>query len=104
MNSSGEAIAAVSGYYKVPPGRLLVIVDDADLPWVNSGKGQRQFGRASWIESIEQHMGTRGYGGCSGIGRQPAVRKLRERPGRFAPTSWMSSKVWTGRRAWCNAG
>src|SRR5262245_1393035 len=32
MNSSGEAVAAVSGFYKVAPGRLLVIVDDADLP------------------------------------------------------------------------
>src|SRR5580765_4891825 len=33
MNASGEAIASLAGFYKVPPERLLVVVDDADLPF-----------------------------------------------------------------------
>src|SRR5881394_3952935 len=32
MNSSGEAVGAVVGFYQVPLSRLLVVVDDADLP------------------------------------------------------------------------
>src|SRR5262245_25742228 len=32
MNSSGEAVAAVVGFYKIPLSRFLVVVDDADLP------------------------------------------------------------------------
>src|SRR5262252_6486053 len=32
MNSSGEAVGKVLAFYQVPLKRLLVIVDDADLP------------------------------------------------------------------------
>ncbi len=33
MNRSGSAVAAVTQYYKVDPGDVLVISDDADLPF-----------------------------------------------------------------------
>src|SRR6266850_3852109 len=33
MNSSGEAVAAVVDFYRVPLSRLVVLVDDADLPF-----------------------------------------------------------------------
>src|SRR3974390_2357700 len=32
MNSSGESVAAVMAFYRVTAARLLVVVDDADLP------------------------------------------------------------------------
>src|SRR5512137_578807 len=31
MNSSGEAVGSVLGFYRVPRSGLLVVVDDADL-------------------------------------------------------------------------
>lgn len=31
MNASGDAVAAVSHFYRVPPSELLVVYDDADL-------------------------------------------------------------------------
>src|SRR5690349_12029458 len=33
MNASGEAIGKVAEFYKVSPGRILALVDDADLPF-----------------------------------------------------------------------
>src|SRR5205807_2267713 len=30
-NGSGECVAAILGYYKVPPGRLIVVHDEIDL-------------------------------------------------------------------------
>src|SRR4051812_46163096 len=33
MNASGEAIAPLTGFYKVPAERFLAVVDDADLPF-----------------------------------------------------------------------
>ena len=32
MNLSGGPVQAVAGFYKVPPARMLVVVDDLDLP------------------------------------------------------------------------
>ena len=32
MNASGEAIGALARFHKIPPERMLVTVDDADLP------------------------------------------------------------------------
>src|SRR6516165_5478022 len=30
MNASGESVQALAGFYRVPPGKVLVAVDDAD--------------------------------------------------------------------------
>src|SRR5437867_12490423 len=32
MNASGEAVRAVAAFYRVKPERILVVLDDADLP------------------------------------------------------------------------
>jgi PTH1 family peptidyl-tRNA hydrolase len=32
MNDSGQAVAPLVQFYRVPPGRLLVVYDDLDLP------------------------------------------------------------------------
>jgi PTH1 family peptidyl-tRNA hydrolase len=71
MNSSGEAVAAVVNFYRVALARLLVIVDDADLPLGQirlrpSGSSGGHHG----LESIEQHLGAREYARLRvGIGR-----------------------------------
>ncbi len=77
MNLSGEAVAAVAAYYRVPPGQLVVAVDDADLPLGQvrlrpSGSSGGHHG----LESIEQHLGTREFARQRlGIGRTPDGRR-----------------------------
>src|SRR5579883_1570789 len=78
MNSSGEAVRAVSGFYDMPPAHVLVIVDDADWPL-----GQVRLrpagssGGHHGLESIEQHLGTRAYPRQRlGIGRTEGPREI----------------------------
>jgi PTH1 family peptidyl-tRNA hydrolase len=72
MNSSGEAVAALTQFYQVPLERVLVAVDDADLPLGQlrlrpSGSSGGHHG----LESIEQQLGTRDYPRMRlGIGRR----------------------------------
>src|SRR4051794_15095419 len=33
MNVSGEAVGAISEFYRIPASRILIAVDDADLPF-----------------------------------------------------------------------
>ena len=78
MNSSGEAVAAVAAFYRVPHTGLLVVVDDADLPL---GELRLRPGGSSGghhgLESIEQHLGTREYARLRvGIGRQVGAREI----------------------------
>ncbi len=78
MNSSGEAVGAVMGFYRVPRSALLVVVDDADLPL---GELRLRPGGSSGghhgLESIEQHLGTREYARLRiGIGRQAGAREI----------------------------
>ena len=78
MNSSGEAVGAVGAYYQVPTARLLVVVDDADLPL---GELRLRPGGSSGghhgLESVEQHLGTRDYARLRiGIGRQSGAREI----------------------------
>jgi len=78
MNASGEAVAAVMRFYQPPPGNLLVIVDDADLPLgeirLRPGGGS---GGHHGLESLAQHLGTKGFARLRiGIGRQNAARAI----------------------------
>jgi PTH1 family peptidyl-tRNA hydrolase len=77
MNSSGEAVAAVSSFYKVPPSRVLVIVDDADLPLGEIRlRPAGSAGGHHGLESIERHLGTRSYARLRiGIGRQASMAR-----------------------------
>jgi len=78
MNSSGDAVGAVVDFYHVSLSKLLVIVDDADLPLGElrlrpSGSSGGHHG----LESIEQRLGTRDYARLRiGIGRQPGARQI----------------------------
>jgi PTH1 family peptidyl-tRNA hydrolase len=78
MNSSGEAVAAVKEFYRLPVARLLVVVDDADLPVGNLRlRPGGSSGGHHGLESIEQHLGTREYARLRvGIGRQNEAREI----------------------------
>lgn len=78
MNLSGEAVGALVKFYQSPLGKLLVAVDDADLPLGEirlrpSGSSGGHHG----LESIEQHLGSRDYARLRiGIGRKDSRREI----------------------------
>jgi PTH1 family peptidyl-tRNA hydrolase len=72
MNVSGEAVAAVVNYYRLQLERLLVVVDDSDLPLgaVRMRPGGSSGGHHG-LDSIERQLSTRGYARLRlGIGRR----------------------------------
>jgi peptidyl-tRNA hydrolase, PTH1 family len=88
MNSSGESVGPLVTFYRVPLNRLLVVVDDADLPFGEirlrpSGSSGGHHG----LESIEQHLATREFARLRiGIGRQAGAREITGYVlGRFSP-------------------
>jgi peptidyl-tRNA hydrolase, PTH1 family len=99
MNSSGEAVGAVARFFSVSATRLLVAVDDADLPLGHlrlrpSGSAGGHHG----LESIEQHLATRDYARLRlGIGRQSGAREITGHVlGRFSSTeAALADKVLT---------
>jgi PTH1 family peptidyl-tRNA hydrolase len=79
MNLSGEAVAAVMNFYRLTPERLLVLVDDADLPFGEIRmRPDGSSGGHHGLESIEAHVGTRHYPRLRiGIGREAnATRQI----------------------------
>ena len=78
MNASGEAVRAVAGYYGVPPERLLVVVDDADLPLGEIRlRARGSSGGHHGLESIAQHLGFRDFPRLRiGIGRAAGAREI----------------------------
>lgn len=78
MNLSGEAVGALVAFYRLPLGRLIVAVDDADLPLGEirlrpSGSSGGHHG----LESIEQHVSSRDYARLRiGIGRKDSRREI----------------------------
>jgi PTH1 family peptidyl-tRNA hydrolase len=78
MNSSGETVGLLAGFYRVPLKQLLVAVDDADLPLGEirlrpSGSSGGHHG----LESIEQHLNTREFARLRiGIGRKDGAREI----------------------------
>ena len=71
MNQSGEAVGRLTEYFRVAPDRMLVVVDDADLPLGEIRlRPQGSSGGHHGLESIEQHLGSREYARLRvGIGR-----------------------------------
>ena len=88
MNRSGAAVGKVAEYFRVPPGQLLVVVDDADLPLGEIRlRSQGSSGGHHGLESIEQRLGTREYARLRiGIGRTArAIREITDHVlGRFS--------------------
>jgi PTH1 family peptidyl-tRNA hydrolase len=112
MNASGEAVQAVAAFYDVAPVRVLVVVDDADLPFGQlrlrpSGSSGGHHG----LESVEQHLGTREYPRLRvGIGRRDGAREITGHVlGRFGSTeARLADKILTvaanQAEAWLAAG
>jgi PTH1 family peptidyl-tRNA hydrolase len=73
MNLSGGPVVALSRFYKIPPGRLLAIHDELDLPYGTlRGKiGGGENGH-NGLRSLTSALGTRDYVRLRfGIGRPP---------------------------------
>jgi peptidyl-tRNA hydrolase, PTH1 family len=62
MNLSGQSVGPLSRYYQLPPDKVLVVVDDINLPF-----GRMRFrasgspGGHNGLKSVEQHLGTPNY-------------------------------------------
>jgi len=77
MNSSGEAVAALMAYYRVPLANLLVAVDDADLPLGEIRlRARGSSGGHHGLDSIGQHVSSREFARLRiGIGRTADGRR-----------------------------
>ncbi|WP_337869943.1 aminoacyl-tRNA hydrolase [Meiothermus sp.] len=73
-NATGEAVAPLARYYKVPPERILVVHDELDLPpgqlrFKAGGSNAGNYG----LESLTAHLGTRDFHRLRiGIGKPPS--------------------------------
>jgi len=78
MNLSGETVGAVAGFYQVTPDRILVAVDDADLPLGEIRlRASGSSGGHHGLESIEQHLASRTFPRLRiGIGRRDGAREI----------------------------
>ena len=78
MNASGEAVRAMSDFYRLPPEKILLVVDDADLPFGEIRlRGSGSSGGHHGLESVEDHLGTREFPRLRiGIGRKDSSRQI----------------------------
>ena len=78
MNLSGESVGALVSFYQLPLEKILVVVDDADLPLGEirlrpSGGSGGHHG----LESVAQHLGAKEYARLRiGIGRKNEARQI----------------------------
>ncbi len=73
MNRSGQAVQSFGAFFKVPPDRMVIVHDDADLPF---GEVRSKFGGGSaghnGLQSIVDRLGTPDFWRVRvGIGRDP---------------------------------
>jgi peptidyl-tRNA hydrolase, PTH1 family len=78
MNLSGESVGALMRFYHLPLERIMVVVDDADLPLgeirLRPGGGT---GGHHGLESVTQHISSREYARLRiGIGRKDELRQI----------------------------
>ncbi|GIG58487.1 peptidyl-tRNA hydrolase [Longispora fulva] len=73
MNLSGPPVAALAGFYKIPPERIIAVHDELDVPFtslrIKIGGGE---GGHNGLRSMSQSLGTKDYVRVRfGIGRPP---------------------------------
>jgi PTH1 family peptidyl-tRNA hydrolase len=78
MNLSGESVGALVTFYQLPLEKILVVVDDADLPLgeirLRPAGGS---GGHHGLESVAQHLGAKTYARLRiGIGRKNEARQI----------------------------
>jgi peptidyl-tRNA hydrolase, PTH1 family len=73
MNLSGEPTARIAAWYKVPPARILVVVDDLDLPFGKLRMRERgSSGGHNGLKSLIEFLGEDFARLRIGIGRGPS--------------------------------
>ena len=78
MNLSGRAVAAIAGFYKIPPADVLVVVDDVALA-VGRLRARREgsAGGQNGLKSIIEQLGTHEFPRLRvGVGRGASGRGL----------------------------
>lgn len=77
MNLSGETVGAMVNFYRLPLARLVIAVDDADLPFGEIRLRSRgSSGGHHGLESIEKHVSGRDFARLRlGIGRTADGRR-----------------------------
>jgi PTH1 family peptidyl-tRNA hydrolase len=78
MNLSGESVGGLVKFYQLPLEKILIVVDDADLPLgeirLRPGGGS---GGHHGLDSVTQHLGSREYARLRiGIGRRNEAREI----------------------------
>ncbi|HVN27430.1 MAG TPA: aminoacyl-tRNA hydrolase [Candidatus Binataceae bacterium] len=79
-NGSGECVAAILGYYKVPPSRLIVVHDELDLQVgrLRLKQGGSDAGNRG-VRSVEQSLGTPDFIRVRvGVSRPPGERESKD--------------------------
>jgi PTH1 family peptidyl-tRNA hydrolase len=78
MNLSGEAVGTLKNFYQLLLKRLLVVLDDADLPLGEIRlRARGGSGGHHGLESIEQHLGSQEFARLRmGIGRKDGGREI----------------------------
>ncbi|WP_114856594.1 aminoacyl-tRNA hydrolase [Brachybacterium sp. YJGR34] len=76
MNVSGGPVAALAGYYDIPPERIVVVHDEVDIPFdtvrLKRGGGE---GGHNGLRDITRALGTKDYLRVRvGVGRPPGRR------------------------------
>jgi len=71
MNLSGEAVAALMRYFDVPPADVLIVVDEADLPFGRlRARARGSAGGHNGLKSIIEWIGTTEFSRLRlGVGR-----------------------------------
>jgi PTH1 family peptidyl-tRNA hydrolase len=78
MNRSGTAVAALARYYDIVPADLLVVVDEAELPFGRlRARARGSAGGHNGLKSVIEHLGTTEFPRLRvGVGRGDGRRDL----------------------------
>ena len=78
MNRSGDAVAGLTRYFDVPPEQVLVVIDEAALPFMRlRARAHGSAGGHNGLKSVIAHLGTTDFPRLRrGVGRGDSRRDL----------------------------